>query len=247
LNNIAIEISNLTKTFKIKSPHDKGMMSSIISSYSKNYKLIHALSDVSFSVSKGEAVGIIGLNGGGKSTLLKLIAGIYQPNSGIVKTEGLIAPLLQLGTGFHNELVASENIIMYGMLLGFSKKEIEKRVQKIISFAELEDFITMKLKHYSTGMKTRLAFSTALQIDPDILLVDEVFAVGDLAFRKKSYVEFLKFKTRKKTILYTTHNINTLSELSDRVILLHKGKLVIDGKPEEAVERYEEIISEYTH
>ena len=205
---------------------------------------ITALDNISFTVKKGQVIGIIGLNGSGKTTLLRIISGILPPDSGTIKVTGKLSPLLQLGVGFHEELIASENIVMFGMLLGMTKNEIKQKIEKIIEFAGLQKFQSMKLKYYSAGMRVRLAFSTALEIDPDILLVDEVLSVGDEAFRKKSFDAFMSFKERGKTILYTTHNITIMTRLSDRVILIHQGKLVMDGEPRVVLEKYKEIIAD---
>ena len=158
-------------------------------------------------------MGIIGLNGSGKTTLLRVIAGIYESDGGKISIDGRLAPLLQIGTGFQNELTGLENIIISGMLYGFSKKEIQGKVDAIMKFAELQEFENMKIKQYSAGMKTRLAFSIAMQIDPDIILVDEVLSVGDFTFREKSLQAFLSFKDRKKTILFATHILAPLPEL----------------------------------
>lgn len=234
----AVEVQNVTKIFNLKKPK---MGSLIENSDSKKHQLV-ALDNISFTVLKGEMLGIIGSNGSGKTTLLRTIGGIYTPDSGSVKINGKLAPLLQIGTGFHEELIARENILMYGMLLGLKKKQILEKMDKIIEFAELKGFENMRLRNYSTGMKARLGFSTALEIEPDILLVDEILAVGDIAFRKKSFDAFLNFKNKKKTILYTTHNVNILPKLCDRVVLLDKGKLIMIGNPNEAVKKYEEIM-----
>jgi len=200
------------------------------------------LKNVSFNVLEGEMLGIIGLNGSGKTTLLRTIAGIYNPDTGSVHVKGRLAPILQIGIGFRDELNAKENIILLGMLMGFSKTEIIHKMDSILEYAELEDFADMKLRQFSAGMRARLSFSVALQVDPDILLIDEVLSVGDLVFREKSFDSFLSFKKNKKTIVYTTHNLNMISELSDRVLLLHHGKNVMIGKPDEVIEKYKEII-----
>lgn len=236
----SIEIKNVKKTFNVKKPYS---LNSIFNSNSLQSRRLVALNDISFTVSKGEMIGIIGSNGSGKTTLLRTIAGIYIPDSGEVNVRGKLAPLLQIGTGFHEEQIAKENIMMYGMLLGLSKNEILGKIEKVIDFAELKGFENMKFKNYSAGMKARLGFSTALEIEPDILLVDEILAVGDISFRKKSFDAFLKFKDANKTILYTTHNINILPKLCDRVILLNKGIMVMMGKPDEVIEKYKEIMT----
>jgi len=235
--NEVVIVDNLTKTFKMRGKHNS---SSSKTSRFTNGRLV-ALNNISFRVFEGEVFGIIGFNGGGKTTLLRTIAGLYQPDSGKITVKGHLAPLLQLGIGFQNELTAPENIIMSGMLHGISKSEMKNRVEKIIEFAELEEFADMQIKNYSNGMRARLSFSTALQIDPDILLVDEILAVGDIGFREKSQKAFLSFKEKGKTILYATHSLGMLPKLCDRVLLIHHGKIVMIGSPEEVVKRYKEL------
>jgi len=229
-------VENISKTFNLKRSNE-----SLSGENSGNSFKLTAVDNVSFSVEKGEMFGIIGLNGSGKTTLLRLIAGIYEPDSGKISYKGKLAPLLQIGTGFNAELTAKENIILAGMLSGITKDEIKKRVNKIIEFAELQKFTEMKFKHYSAGMMARLAFSTALQIEPDILLVDEILSVGDISFSQKSFNEFTAFKKRGKTIVYTTHDLAGLAELCDRVLLLKKGKVVMIDEPNKVIEKYREI------
>jgi len=238
-----ITVENLLKHFKIDDSK------TIFRKFhgNDNKTIVKALDDVSFNVKKGEMFGIIGVNGSGKTTLLRIIAGIYQPDKGVVKTYGRIAPLLQIGVGFYNDLVAKDNIILYGMLLGLKKSEIKNRIDDIINFAGLSDFKNMKLKYYSSGMRARLAFSTAMQIEPDILLVDEILSVGDLPFREKSFNAFLSFKKEGKTILYTSHNLTTLAKLCDRVLLLDKGKIITIGQPDEVIKKYKEITGMVTN
>ena len=226
----AITVKNISKTFHVKRILGKPSINTL-----------QAIDNISFSIQQGTMVGIIGRNGSGKTTLLRIISGIYPPDSGNVQINGKMSPLLQIGTGFHNDLNASENIMMFGLLLGLTKPSIKEKMDDIIEFAELQDFSGMKLKNYSSGMKSRLAFSTALHVDPDILLVDEILAVGDKSFRKKSSDAFLTFKEKKKTILLASHNTATITQLCDKVLLLDKGKLVFEGNPEEAVKEYEKI------
>jgi len=230
-----IKINNVSKKFTSLAKKDS-------ISTKKHHNVLLALDNVSLTVNPGETISLIGLNGSGKTTLLRIISGIYKPDSGTIEVKGKMAPLLQIGTGFKEELNAEENIIMYGILLGFSKKEIQEKVDSIIKFAELDRFRKEKLKNFSNGMKSRLGFSTALKIDSDILLIDEVLSVGDAPFRKKSFNAFLDFKKQKKTIIFTGHNIKTIQEISDRVALLHEGKILKIGKPDEIAELYEEII-----
>lgn len=236
-------VENVTKRFSLSKPQGLGQVLRNYYQEGKVRKLV-ALDNISFNVSKGEMFGIIGLNGSGKTTLLRTIAGIYQPDVGKVTVNRRLAPLLHIGTGFHNELVARENIILSGMLYGFSKSEISKKVDDVLEFAELQEFSEMKLKYYSSGMRARLAFSSAIQIDPDILLIDEILSVGDLAFREKSFKIFLSLKEKGRTILYSTHNLATLPKLCDKVLLIHRGKMIMIGTPEESIHKYKEIIAQ---
>ena len=237
-SNQTINVQNVTKKFKIKK--EKGIFQNIKSTNHFEQELT-ALNNVSFFAEKGEIIGIIGMNGSGKTTLLRIISGVYEPTLGIVSVNGRFAPLLQIGTGFHNELIAHENIMMYGMLLGLPKNQIKNKIDSIIEFAELQNFTNLKLKYYSAGMRARLGFSIALQVDPDILLVDEVLSVGDIAFRKKSLGHFISFKKRGKTIIYSSHNLDMITNFSDKVIVLHQGRVHFIGEPSEAVKKYREL------
>jgi len=204
-------------------------------------KELLVLDNISFSVKKGEILSIIGLNGSGKTTLLRMIAGVYKPDSGSVQINGKMSQLMQLGTGFQPELNGEENIILNGMLLGISKSKMKESVPRIIQYAELREFPHLKLKHYSSGMRSRLAFSIAMEIDPDILLVDEILSVGDKNFQNKSYEKFLSYKKNNKTILHATHNLSKITKFSDRVLLLNKGKMIAIGSPAEVIEKYNQI------
>jgi lipopolysaccharide transport system ATP-binding protein len=203
-----------------------------------------ALKHVSFSVEQGEMVGIIGRNGSGKSTMLKIIAGVYAPSSGRVQVQGKIAPLIELGAGFHHELTGRENILLNGLLLGLSKKEVIEREPRIVEFAELGDFIDAPVKQYSSGMYMRLAFSVAIEVDPDILLIDEILAVGDTRFRQKCMDRIRQFRSAGKTIVFVSHDLNTIRELCDRVLLIHRGELLADGPPASVISRYEELVGQ---
>jgi len=240
MNTDAIVVENITKTFKIGKPAG---ISTFVKNLSKNQKSLRALDGISFTVKKGESLGIIGLNASGKSTLLRIVSGILKPDSGVVKINGKMSPLMQLGTGFQADLNAIDNVILNGVLLGIPKSEMEDKVESIIEWAELTRFSNMKLKNFSTGMRSRLAFSISLQIKSDILLLDEVLSVGDRLFREKSYEAFLSFRKNKKTILQVTHNLGNLPKYTDRVLLLHQGKIISIGKPEEVITRYKEINS----
>jgi ABC-type polysaccharide/polyol phosphate transport system ATPase subunit len=205
-----------------------------------NYHDFEAVSNVSFTVRSGEMVGIIGRNGSGKSTLLKIIAGVYRPTSGNVQVTGSIAPLIELGAGMHTELTGRENILLNGLLMGFSKRAMQEREQRIIDFAEIGDFIDVPVKQYSSGMYMRLAFSVATEVDPDILVVDEILAVGDLAFQNKCLDRLKGFRESGKTILLVTHNVDQVTKFCDRALLIDRGRLLLDGNPEEAVAMYKD-------
>jgi len=197
-----------------------------------------ALKDVSFEVKKGETLGIIGPNGSGKSTILKLIAGVMDPEEGRVVTYGRIAPLIELGAGFHPELSGRENIFLNGSILGLKNSEIEKQYMNIVKFAELEDFIDTPVKHYSSGMYMRLGFSIAVHTDPDILLVDEILAVGDTNFQKKCMTVMQSFKKRQTAIVYVSHDLDTIANFCDEVLYLKNGKPVFKGDPQKAISKY---------
>ena len=207
-----------------------------------NYHDFDAVSDVSFSVRQGEMLGIIGRNGSGKSTLLKIIAGVYRPTKGVVHVNGSIAPLIELGAGMHSELTGRENIMLNGLLMGYSKRQMLEREERIIEFAEIGDFIDVPVKQYSSGMYMRLAFSVATEVDPDILAVDEILAVGDMAFQVKCFERLKNFRESGKTILFVTHSMDQIRDHCDRAILIEKGKLMIDGDTSEAIALYREMM-----
>lgn len=240
-----IEVKNVSKSFKIYHDRQNSVFEAITSPFTKkrNYEILTVLDNVSFSVKKGEMVGVIGLNGSGKTTLLRLISRIYHPDNGQIITKGTIIPFLELGAGFQPELTAKDNIVLYGIILGFSKKEIKKKLDDIIKFAELERFIDTKLKNFSSGMYARLAFSTAIQVDPDILLVDEILSVGDLPFQKKSFNTFMEFRKRGKAILFVSHNLESIRGICDRVIFINGGKIHSIGEPAKVIEEYTRVVN----
>ncbi|MEM1867995.1 MAG: ABC transporter ATP-binding protein, partial [Thermosphaera sp.] len=205
---------------------------------SRHHQRIEALKDVSFSLPEGTVLGIIGPNGSGKSTLLRLIAGIYRPTSGRIIVNGRVSALLSLGVGFHPELSGRENIIIGGLAMGLSRREIKRRMEEIIEFAELQDFIDAPVRTYSSGMYMRLAFSVAVNVDPDILLLDEVLAVGDAAFAQKCQARMDEFKEQGKTILLVTHDLGTIENWCHQALWLDKGEVRGMGKPSEVIERY---------
>ena len=201
-----------------------------------------ALKDVSFNIYKGETVGIIGANGSGKSTILKIIAGVLTPTIGTAEVVGRIGPLIELGAGFHPELSGRDNIYLNGTILGLSKKEISNKFDDIVKFAELEDFIDTPVKHYSSGMYMRLGFSIAVHIDPDILLVDEILAVGDIGFQKKCLDKMRFFHDRGTTIVIISHSMELVSSFCQRIILLNNGKIDSIGGPGKIIAKYNKLM-----
>lgn len=234
----AIKVNSIYKSFRID--REKSIFSKIKASNKSdsNEKKTMILNDVSFDIKKGEMFGIVGRNGIGKTTLLRLIAGIYKPDSGTITVNGNLIPLLSLGMGFDGQLTAKDNMMMYGKILGLSHNQILEKIPNILEFAELEDYSNVKLRTFSTGMIMRLAFSTAMQIDPDIILVDEILAVGDISFQKKSFDAFMSFRERKKTIVYVTQDVNSINNFCDRAMLLNNGKIESIGDPSTVVNDY---------
>jgi len=241
LEDNAIIVNNVTKTFQYQSLNAIGRIKSKLTRNKNSNKSFNALDGISFTVKKGEAISVIGLNGSGKTTLLRVIAGLISPSSGSVQVNGKLSPILATGIGFQKELSARENVILNGMLLGFSKSDMEKKVKGIIEWAELKRFSKMKIGHFSSGMRNRLAFGITLHLNPDILILDEVLSVGDKNFREKSYNAFLTFRKNKKTILHATHNLSHIKEQSDRILLIHRGKMIMIGEPEEVLQKFEII------
>lgn len=244
---VAIKVENVKKTFRL--PHHKSNMlkHSIIHAFKKKDKTVetfHALKGISFEVKKGEFFGILGRNGSGKSTLLKILAQIYQPSSGKVSHKGKLVPFIELGVGFKPELTGRENVYLNGALLGFSAQEIDERYDDIVQFAELEEFMDQKLKNYSSGMKVRLAFSVAIRADVDILLLDEVLAVGDAEFQRKCHEYFKTLKTNQKTIIFVSHNMNDVRKYCDRAILIEEGQIAHEGDASTVADEYTKLFSQ---
>ena len=205
-----------------------------------SYHDFEALKDVSFVIRQGETVAIIGRNGSGKSTTLKIIAGVYRPTAGEVRVSGHVGALIELGAGFHADLTGRENIILNGLLMGLSRHEIQSREQKILDFAELGDFIDSPVKQYSSGMFMRLGFAVATEIDPDILLIDEILAVGDESFQQKCAARIDDFRRRGKTIVFVSHSLAEVSKLCHRAILIDRGVLLADGPTDQVIAEYEQ-------
>ncbi|HUI82801.1 MAG TPA: ABC transporter ATP-binding protein [Candidatus Binatia bacterium] len=201
-----------------------------------------AVRNVSFEIGRGQAVGIIGRNGSGKSTLLKIIAGVYRPTRGKVEVRGSLAPLIELGAGFHHELTGRENILLSGLLMGYSKKEMLARQERIIEFADIGEFIDAPIKQYSSGMYMRLAFAVATEVDPQILVVDEILAVGDAGFREKCFQRIHSFREAGKTILLVTHDMEDVRQHCERVMVMEQGSVIADSGPEEAIAVYKSLL-----
>lgn len=236
----AIIVDNISKKFRI--PHEKKntVFQNIIGLIKRqfSYEEFWALKDVSFEVDKGEALGIIGRNGSGKSTLLKILASVLYPDSGSVSLNGKVASFLELGVGFQPELTAKENVYIYSSIMGLARKQVERIYDDIFDFAELKKFENMKLKNFSSGMYLRLAFATAIHATPDTLLIDEVFAVGDEAFKKKCRDKMNQFKAEGKTIVFVSHALDAVRELCQRTMLLNEGRIVAMGDTEKVINDY---------
>src|SRR3990172_9162329 len=206
-----------------------------------SYYNFEALKGLSFSIGDSEVVGIVGRNGSGKSTILKVIAGVYRPTSGVVNISGRVAALIELGAGFHQDLTGRENIVLNGLLLGFSKQHIREREQQIIDFAGLGEFIDSPVKQYSSGMYMRLGFAIATEVDPDILLIDEILAVGDAAFQKKCSERIQEFCARGKTIVFVSHSATSVRAICQRALLIDAGKIIEDGPADDVITHYQEL------
>jgi ABC-2 type transport system ATP-binding protein len=243
---IAIELSHIDKTFKL--PHEKQstLKGAIINFGKRGYETQKVLEDLSIDVKKGEFLGILGRNGSGKSTLLKVLSGIYTPDRGTVQINGRLTPFIELGVGFNPELSGRDNVFLNGALLGFSRPEVAAIYDEIVAFAELERFMDQKLKNYSSGMQVRLAFSIAIRANTDILVLDEVLAVGDEAFQRKCYDYFNELKQKGKTVVLVTHDMSAVQRFCTRAIVLNKGKVIFNGNTEEATDIYRNLNFEST-
>jgi lipopolysaccharide transport system ATP-binding protein len=236
-----IRAQNLSKVFRIPHAKKATLFHKIVSLATRNYEYeeFYALRDVSFTMKAGEFVGVVGRNGSGKSTLLKILSRIYQPTSGEVHISDEVFPLLELGVGFQPDFSVRENIYLYGSLLGFTRKEMNRKVPEILAFAELERFLDARLERLSTGMQVRLAFAIAIQSVTPILLVDEVLAVGDAVFQEKCRKVFWDFKKSGKTILFVSHDTASIRAYCDRVLVMDQGKITFDGSPDDAIAHYD--------
>lgn len=244
MESIAINVDNVSKIYRLYNKPSDRLKEALGFSKKKLYQEHYALNNVSFEVRKGETVGIIGTNGSGKSTILKIITGVLNPTQGNVSIQGRISALLELGAGFNMEYTGIENIYLNGTMMGFSEEEINAKMDDILSFADIGDFVHQPVKTYSSGMFVRLAFAVAINIDPEILIVDEALSVGDVFFQVKCYHKFEEFKKMGKTILFVSHDLGSISKYCDRVILLNKGVKAAEGKPKEIVDLYKQLMAQ---
>lgn len=241
-NNLAIEVKNMTKTFKIYYDKASTLKERLVFWNKKSSEVRTVLENINLQINKGETVALIGTNGSGKSTLLKLMTRIIYPTSGTVVTRGKLTSLLELGAGFHPDFTGRENIYFNASIFGLTRKEIDNRINEIIEFSELQEFIDNPVRTYSSGMYMRLAFSVAINVDAEILLIDEILAVGDQHFQDKCFDKLKEFKNDKnKTIVIVSHSLDSVKMLCNRAIWIYDGKVRMDGKPEEVIKNYLEI------
>ena len=238
-----IKVDHVSMNFRMNVNHTTSMKEWVIArlKHQLKYQDFYALNDVSFSVQQGEIVGMIGTNGSGKSTLLKVISGIYKPTKGSAVTAGRVAPMLELGSGFDYELSGHENIFLNGAIMGYSEDFLKSKYDEIVEFAELGDFIEQPLKTYSSGMMMRLAFSVATLVDPEILIVDEILAVGDERFQKRSHDRMMSLMGGGTTVLMVSHNLDQIRDMCSRVIWLNKGQVRMNGSTDEVCDAYHQF------
>ena len=241
-DDVAVSVANLTKHFKLPHQHYSTFKERALHPFrSRTFDELHAVDEVSVDIAPGEFFGIVGRNGSGKSTLLKCLAGIYEADGGHSAIRGRLSPFIELGVGFNPDLTARDNVLINAIMLGLTRKQARDRFDDIIAFAELEEFLDLKLKNYSSGMSVRLAFSVAIQVDADVLLIDEVLAVGDVAFQQKCFDQFHRLKKAGKTIVFVTHDMSAVERFCDRAMLLERGRVVDIGEPPAIARAYNEI------
>jgi ABC-type polysaccharide/polyol phosphate transport system ATPase subunit len=237
-----VAVRNLGKAFRLPHQRFSTLKERALHPFaSSTYDALQALDDVTFDVKSGEFFGIVGRNGSGKSTLLKCLAGIYGADSGEIEVVGRLSPFIELGVGFNPDLTARDNVVINAIMLGLTRREARRRFDEIIEFAELEEFVDLKLKNYSSGMSVRLGFSVAIQVDADVILVDEVLAVGDAAFQRKCFDEFERLRAEGRTILFVTHDMNSVERFCDRAMLIERGRMLEIGAPADITRRYNEV------
>jgi ABC-type polysaccharide/polyol phosphate transport system ATPase subunit len=243
----SVVVDRVSKAFRLPHQHYSTLKERALHPFSSSsYDVLQALQEVSFSVQTGEFFGVVGRNGSGKSTLLKCLAGIYAVDGGDIEIDGRVSPFIELGVGFNPDLTARDNVVINAIMLGLTRKEARRRFDEIIAFAELEDFVDLKLKNYSSGMSVRLGFSVAVQADADLLLVDEVLAVGDASFQQKCFDKFEQLRAEGRTLMLVTHDMGTVERFCDRAMLLEQGELIEIGDPGHVARRYNEVNFGYT-
>lgn len=240
---VAIRVKDLGMRFNLSQERVDNLKEFIIKFLRRDLKFneFWALKDISFEIKKGERLGVLGLNGSGKSTLLKVVSGVLKPSAGSIETNGVIAPLLELGAGFSPEYTGRENIYLYGAVLGFTKEFLDEKIDEIVDFSGLGEFIEVPLKNYSSGMKARLGFSIATVVEPDILILDEVLSVGDKKFRKKSENKIMSMFDKGVTVLFVSHSLEQVTRLCDRAIILDSGRLVAEGPVDKVARIYKNM------
>src|SRR5258708_7311600 len=246
MSSTAIKVGNVSKVFRL--PHErhttlKSALVGMLRGEKRSYERQQVLKDISFEIKQGEFFGIVGRNGSGKSTLLKMLAGIYVPTNGTIEVHGKLTPFIELGVGFNPELTGRENVFLNGALLGFNHTEMDEMYDEIVDFAELDRFMDQKLKNYSSGMQVRLAFSIAIRANTDILLVDEVLAVGDALFQQKCYDYFQQLKDSRRTVVFISHDMGAVQSFCDQAMLIEKSELIMIGHPQEVAAKYSKILS----
>ena len=242
MDNLAIRVEDVCKVYKLYDKPSDRLKDALGLVRKNHFKEHHALKHVSFEVKKGETIGIIGTNGSGKSTILKIITGVLSPTSGEVEIDGRISALLELGAGFNMEYTGIENVYLNGMMMGFSREEMDARLDDILKFADIGEFVHQPCKTYSSGMFVRLAFAVAINIDPEILIVDEALSVGDVFFQAKCYHKFEEFKKMGKTIVFVSHDLSSISKYCDRVYLLNQGNILGEGSPKAMIDTYKRVL-----
>ncbi len=241
--NYAIRVKDVSKLYKLYERNSDRLKDALGFSKHSRYKEHYALHHLSFDIHRGETVGIIGTNGAGKSTILKIITGVVSPTEGELEIDGRISALLELGAGFNQEYTGLENIYLNGTMMGYTREEVDAKLDSILSFADIGEFVHQPVKMYSSGMFVRLAFALAINIDPEILVVDEALSVGDVFFQNKCYKKFDDFKAEGKTILFVSHDLSSITKYCDRVILLNKGEMLAEGTPKDMVNLYKKILT----
>lgn len=239
-----IRCDNIVKKYALYSKKTDRLIEALIPGKNSFHKDFYALNGVSFSMAQGECVGIVGKNGSGKSTLLKILTGVLTPTAGSVQVNGRVSALLELGAGFNPEYTGYENIYLNGSIMGYSREEMKEKISEIVEFADIGDFINQPVKIYSSGMFVRLAFAVAISVDPEILIIDEALAVGDVFFQLKCYKKIDEFKKNGKTILLVSHDQSSIIKYCDRAILLDKGEMICDDTPREVIDQYKQILSD---